>query len=63
MPRVNKTLLEGRETYKSLKGHLEKEKGFFEGYSSVMSHFIEETTRETGMARFHNRRMSVYLKE
>jgi hypothetical protein len=29
MPRVNKNLLEGRETCKSLKGHLEKAKEFF----------------------------------
>jgi hypothetical protein len=28
MPRVDKTLLEDKETYKSLKGHLEKEKEF-----------------------------------
>jgi hypothetical protein len=28
MPIVDKTLLEDRETYKSLKGHLEKEKEF-----------------------------------
>jgi hypothetical protein len=28
MLRVNKTLLEDIETYKSLKGHLEKEKEF-----------------------------------
>jgi hypothetical protein len=63
MPRVNKTLLEGRETYKSLKGHLEKEKNIFESYPSFMSHFIEETIRETGMARCHNRRIPVYLKK
>jgi hypothetical protein len=40
MPRVEKTLLEDKETYKSLKGHLEKEKKFFQNYPSVMSHFI-----------------------
>jgi hypothetical protein len=28
MPRINKTLLENIETYKSLKGHLEKAKEF-----------------------------------
>jgi hypothetical protein len=62
-PRVKKTKLEGRETCKSLKVHLEKEKGLFESYPSIMSHLIEETIRETGMARCHNRRLPVYLKE
>jgi hypothetical protein len=56
-------LLEGIETYKSLKGNLEKEKDIFESYPLVMSHFIEETTRETGMPRCHNKRIPVYLKE
>jgi hypothetical protein len=28
-----------------------------------MSYFIEETTRETSMARCHNRGIPVYLKE
>jgi hypothetical protein len=28
-----------------------------------MSHFIEETKREISMARCHNRRIPMYLKE
>jgi hypothetical protein len=48
MPRA---LLEDKETHKSLKGHLEKAKEFFKSYPLVMSHFIEETTRETGYGK------------
>jgi hypothetical protein len=41
---------------------LRKQKSF-ENYPSFMSHFIEETKGEINMARSHNRRISVYIKE